>query len=61
MLRGLAHASLIFSVAHLPGGRRLYHALTRGVLGSQERVLRKLRRVWPGYVGVWRERCGVEL
>jgi SAM-dependent methyltransferase len=61
VLRGLAHASLLFSVAHVPGGRRAYHAVTRGVLRSQERVVRKLARVWPGYVGVWRERCGLEL
>jgi SAM-dependent methyltransferase len=61
VLRGLAHASLLFSVAHLPGGRRAYHALTRDVFRSQERVLRKLRRVWPSYVGVWRERCGLAL
>jgi SAM-dependent methyltransferase len=61
VLRGIAHASLLYSVAHLPGGRRAYHALTRGVFRSQERVLRKLARVWPGYVGVWRDRCGFEL
>ena len=35
--------------------------MTREVLGSQRRVLRKLRRVWPGYVGVWRDRCGLPL
>jgi SAM-dependent methyltransferase len=61
VLRGLAHASLLFSVAHLPGGRRAYHAVTRGVFRSQARVVRKLARVWPGYVAVWRERCGLEL
>jgi SAM-dependent methyltransferase len=61
VLRGLAHASLLFSVAHVPGGRRAYHAVTRGLFRSQERVVRKLARVWPGYVGVWRERCGLEL
>jgi SAM-dependent methyltransferase len=61
VLRGLAHASLLFTAAHVPGGARAYHALTRGVLGSQRRVLRKLQRVWPGYVGVWRERCGLPL
>lgn len=61
MLRGLAHASLLFAVAHLPGGRRAYHGLTRGLLRSQTRVLRKLQRVWPGYVGVWRDRCGLAL
>ncbi|HEY4394400.1 MAG TPA: class I SAM-dependent methyltransferase [Polyangia bacterium] len=61
MLRGLAHASLLFTAAHVPGGARAYHALTRGLLGSQRRVLRKLQRVWPGYVGVWRDRCGLTL
>jgi SAM-dependent methyltransferase len=61
VLRGLAHASLLFAVAHLPGGRRAYHAVTRGLFRSQERVARKLRRVWPGYAGVWRERCGLPL
>lgn len=61
MLRGLAHASLLFAVAHLPGGRRAYHAVTRGLLGSQERVARKLQRVWPGYARLWRQRCGLEL
>ncbi len=24
-------------------------------------MLRKLQRVWPGYAGVWRDRCGLEL
>lgn len=61
MLRGIAHASLLFTVAHLPGGTRAYHALTRRLLRSQRRVLRKLQRVWPGYVGVWRDRCGLDL
>jgi SAM-dependent methyltransferase len=61
VLRGLAHASLLFTAAHVPGGARAYHALTRGLLGSQGRVLRKLQRVWPGYVGVWRDRCELPL
>ena len=61
MLRGIAHASLLFTVAHLPGGTRAYHALTRRWLRSQRRVLRKLQRVWPGYMGVWRDRCGLDL
>jgi SAM-dependent methyltransferase len=61
MLRGLAHASLLFAVAHLPGGPRAYHGLTRGLLGSQRRVTRKLQRVWPGYARVWQERCGLRL
>ncbi len=61
MLRGVAHASLLYAVAHVPGGRRAYHALTRGLLRSQRRVIRKLGRVWPGYARVWRERCGLEL
>ena len=61
VLRGVAHASLLFAVAHVPGGPRAYHAVTRGLLRSQHRVIRKLRRVWPGYARVWRERCGLEL
>jgi SAM-dependent methyltransferase len=61
VLRGLAHASLLFAVAHLPGGRRAYHAVTRGLFRSQERVSRKLQRVWPGYARLWRERCGLDL
>jgi len=61
VLRGIAHASLLFAVAHLPGGPRAYHAVTRGLLRSQRRVILKLRRVWPGYARVWRERCGLDL
>jgi len=61
VLRGLAHGSLLFAVAHLPGGRRAYHAVTRGLLRSQVRVSRKLQRVWPGYVRLWRDRCDLEL
>ncbi len=61
MLRGIAHASLLFAVSHVPGGPRAYHAVTRGVFGSQGRVLRKLQRVWPGYARLWRERCGLAL
>jgi SAM-dependent methyltransferase len=61
VLRGIAHASLLFAVSHVPGGSRAYHAVTRGVFGSQGRVLRKLQRVWPGYARLWRERCGLDL
>ena len=61
MLRGVAHASLLFAVAHVPGGPRAYHAVTRGLLGSQHRIIRKLRRVWPDYARVWRECCGLDL
>jgi SAM-dependent methyltransferase len=61
VLRGLTHASLLFAVAHLPGGHRAYHAVTRGLLRSQDRVSRKLQRVWPGYARVWRESCGLDL
>jgi SAM-dependent methyltransferase len=61
VLRGVAHASLLFAVAHVPGGRRAYHAVTRGLLRSQRRVIRKLARVWPGYARVWRERCALDL
>jgi SAM-dependent methyltransferase len=61
MLRAVSHASLLFLVGHTPGGPRAYHAVTRGLLGSQRRVLAKLRRVWPGYVGIWRDRCGLTL
>jgi SAM-dependent methyltransferase len=61
VLRGVAHASLLFAVAHVPGGPRAYHAVTRGLLRSQRRVIQKLRRVWPGYARVWRERCGLDL
>lgn len=61
VLRGAAHASFLFAVAHLPGGARAYHALTRGLLRSQRRVVRKLQRVWPGYARLWHERCGLEL
>ena len=61
VLRGVAHASLLFAVAHVPGGPRVYHAVTRGLLRSQRRVIRKLQRVWPGYARVWRERCGLDL
>jgi SAM-dependent methyltransferase len=61
VLRGVAHASLLFAVAHLPGGPRAYHAVTRGLFGSQRRVIQKLRRVWPGYARIWRDRCGLDL
>jgi len=61
VLRGAAHASLLFAVAHLPAGPRAYHAVTRGLLRSQRRVVRKLQRVWPGYARIWRERCGLDL
>jgi SAM-dependent methyltransferase len=61
VLRGLAHASLLFAVAHLPAGPRVYHAVTRGLLRSQRRVVRKLQRVWPGYARLWRDACGLEL
>src|SRR5205814_2923655 len=34
--------------------------LTRNWMGTQGTHVDKLRRVWPGYVEVWRERCGLE-
>lgn len=61
VLRGIAHAALLFAAAHVPAGPRAYHAVTRGLLGSQRRVIKKLQRVWPGYARLWRERCRLDL
>jgi len=61
MLRALSHGGLLFLFGHTPGAPRAYHAITRWLLGSQRRVLAKLGRVWPGYLRVWRDRCGLAL
>jgi SAM-dependent methyltransferase len=52
---------MLFGFGRVPGGARLYRRLTREWMGTQGTHVDKLRRVWPGYVEVWRSRCGLEL
>lgn len=60
MLRALAKAAVLSGFGRLPGGARLYRELTRNWMGTQATHVDKLRRVWPGYVDVWRTRCSLE-
>ena len=61
MLRAMAKGTLLFGIGNLPGGARLYRKLTREWLGTQATHVDKLERVLPGYLEVWRGRCGLKL
>jgi SAM-dependent methyltransferase len=61
MVRAMAKGAALWVFGYAPGGPAIYRRLTRGALGTQATHADKLSRVWPGYVRVWRETCGVEL
>jgi len=61
MKRALAKGSIQFGFGRLPGGSKLYRALTRRFMGTQSTHVDKLARVWPDYLRVWQEQCGLEL
>jgi SAM-dependent methyltransferase len=61
MLRAVAKGAMLFAFGRAPGGAGFYRRLTREWMGTQGTHVDKLRRVWPGYVEVWRSRCGLEL
>jgi len=61
MIRAAAKGAMLFGFGRAPGGARFYRRLTRDWRGTQGTHVDKLRRVWPGYVEVWRSRCGLEL
>src|SRR5579871_75509 len=61
MWRAVAKGALLFAFGRVPGGARLYRNLTRERMGTQATHVDKLRRVWPGYVQVWRSRCGLSM
>jgi SAM-dependent methyltransferase len=61
MIRAAAKGAILFGFGRMPGGARLYRRLTREWMGTQGSHVDKLRRVWPGYVHVWRSRCGLEM
>lgn len=61
MKRALAKGSVQFAFGRLPGGSNLYRELTRHLMGTQATHIDKLARVWPGYLRVWRDACGLEL
>src|SRR5215218_702144 len=61
MIRAAAKGAMLGAFGRVPGGARFYRRLTREWMGTQGTHVDKLRRVWPGYLEVWRSRCGVEL
>lgn len=61
MLRAMAKGAVLFGFGRMPGGARLYRELTRNWRGTQATHVDKLRRVWPGYLNVWRTQCGLEM
>jgi SAM-dependent methyltransferase len=61
MWRALAKAAGLFAFGRLPGGAKLYRRITREIMGTQATHVDKLKRVWPGYVRVWQDLCGVKL
>lgn len=60
MIRGLAKAGLFAAFGITDRTAQLYRTITRDWMGSQATHVDKLRRVWPGYVKVWK-RLGVDL
>jgi SAM-dependent methyltransferase len=52
---------MLFVLGRLPGGTHLYRMVTRRYMGTQATHVDKLKRVWPGYVKVWRETCGLDM
>src|SRR5438046_1472278 len=61
MWRAVAKGAMLRTFGCTPGGARLYRRLTREWMGTQGTHVDKLRRVRPGYVDVWRSRCGLQL
>jgi len=59
MIRALVKGAGLAAVSRVPGGVAGYRALTRGALGTGAGHVIKQARVWPGYVRLWRDRCGV--
>ena len=60
MIRGLAKGALFAGFGVTRSTARMYRTVTREWMGSQATHVDKLRRVWPGYVAVWRD-LGIEL
>jgi SAM-dependent methyltransferase len=60
MWRAALKGGMLLGFGRAPGGARLYRRLTREWMGTQGTHVDKLRRVWPGYLEVWRTRCGLE-
>jgi SAM-dependent methyltransferase len=60
MWRAVLKGAALFGFGRCPGGARFYRRLTREWMGTQATHVEKLCRVWPGYVEVWRERCGLK-
>jgi len=60
MIRAVAKGAMLFGFGRVPGGARFYRRLTREWMGTQGTHVDKLRRVWPGYLEVWRSHCGLE-
>lgn len=61
MIRALAKGAVQAGFGWAPGGDHAYRWLTRSYLGTFATHVDKLARVWPGYTGLWRERCGLTL
>ena len=60
MIRGLAKGALFAGFGVTGSTAQVYRTVTREWMGSQATHVDKLRRVWPGYVAVWRDH-GIEL
>jgi SAM-dependent methyltransferase len=61
MWRGVAKAGVFAALGRVPGGADVYRTITRDWMGTQATHVDKLRRVWPGYVELWRSVAGVEV
>jgi SAM-dependent methyltransferase len=59
MLRAMMKGTVLLGFGRIPGGARWYRELTRNWMGTQGTHVDKLQRVWPGYVQIWQERCGL--
>ncbi len=54
MIRALAKGGMFATFGITRPTTRLYRTMTRDWMGSQATHVDKLKRVWPGYVDVWR-------
>jgi SAM-dependent methyltransferase len=50
-----------FALGAFPGGEALYRKITWEWMGTHATHVDKLQRVLPGYLDVWRNRCGLDL
>ncbi|HEX4962153.1 MAG TPA: class I SAM-dependent methyltransferase [Thermoanaerobaculia bacterium] len=61
MWRAALKGGALFLFGRAPGGAHFYRELTRSRMGTQATHVDKLKRVWPGYLDVWKLHAGLDL